>query len=160
MEQKTIKTFLNRFLIAVFIAFVIIQIFHPEKNENNAITKDNIETMYPVPDSVHMILKKACYDCHSDYTNYPWYNRIQPVAWWLNDHIKKGKRHVNFSEFGKNPIEKQAKKLKKCADEIEEGGMPLDNYLWIHKDAILSNQEKDMLINWCNTLSKQIAEKK
>ncbi len=142
----------------LFVGLVVIQVFHPNKNNNPAITSDDITKMYPMSDSVHNILAKACYDCHSNNTNYPWYNNIQPVAWWLNDHIEEGKHHVNFSEFGKYPLAKQAKKLKKCAKEIEEGDMPLDNYLWIHKDAILTPQEKQLVLDWAKNLSQQIAQ--
>jgi Haem-binding domain len=156
MESKKVKFIINRVLIALFLGLVVIQLFHPAANSAGAATADDITKMYTVPDSVQTILKKACFDCHSDCTVYPWYNRIQPVAWWLDDHIREGKSHVNFSEFGKYPFYRQAKKLKKCAHEIEEGGMPMDQYLWIHKDAILTAQEKQTIISWLNKQSEAI----
>jgi hypothetical protein len=82
---------------------------------------------------------------------------MQPVAWWMADHVNEGKGELNFSEFGKYAITKRAKKLKKAAKEVEEGGMPLSSYTWMHKDAILSDQEKQTLMNWANQLSAQIA---
>ena len=157
MAKVNVKGLVRKILIGLLIALVVIQFFRPGKNNNPTITDKDITRLYTVPDSVQQILAKACNDCHSDNTRYPWYNNIQPVAWWLNDHIKDGKKEMNLSEFGNRPLVKQAKKLKKCAKEIEEGEMPLDSYTWIHKDAVLTPAEKQMLINWARGLSDQIS---
>ncbi len=101
------------------------------------------------------IAKKACYDCHSNNTRYPWYSNFQPVAWWLDSHINEGKEELNFSEYGKRTLVKRAKKLRKIAEEVEEGEMPLKSYTWIHKDARLTDQEKKIVIDWANNLSQQ-----
>ena len=157
MASSKIGGIIKKTMIGLLVALIVIQFIHPAKNINTAVTADDFNTIYPIPDSVNKILQKACYDCHSNNTRYPWYNNIQPVAWWLNDHINEGKRELNFSEYGKRPMAKRAKKLKKIAKEVQEGGMPLDSYTWIHKDAILTEAEKTMLINWANNLSEQIA---
>ncbi|MBZ4152212.1 heme-binding domain-containing protein, partial [Escherichia fergusonii] len=78
--------------------FVAAQAFRPAKNNSNDTSKD-ISKSYVVPENVKAILAKACNDCHSNNTKYPWYAEIQPVAWWLNDHIQDGKKHLNFNEF-------------------------------------------------------------
>ena len=152
------KRILKKVLIGLIVVLVIIQFIHPAKNLSNTVSAKDIAVMYPMPDSVHQILQKACYDCHSNNTRYPWYNNIQPVAWWLNHHVDEGKDELNFSEFGELPIAKQAKKLKKVTKEVQKGGMPLDSYTWIHKDAILTDEEKNRIIDWANNLSQQIAE--
>lgn len=149
-------TIIKRTLIGLLIAFVIIQFIHPAKNISTVVTADDFNNLYQIPDSVQTILKKACYDCHSDNTSYPWYNNIQPVAWWLNNHINEGKGELNFSEFGKRPMAKRAKKIRKIAKEVQGGDMPLDSYTWIHKNAILTEAEKNMVINWANNLAQQI----
>ena len=136
---------------------VFIQFIHPAKNVDTTTTPQDITIMYPMPDSVHVILQKACYDCHSNTTRYPWYNNVEPVAFWLNNHIKEGKQHLNFSEFGSYPVAKQVKRLKNTAKEVEEGGMPLNSYLWIHKDAVLTPAEKNMVISWANGLAQRIS---
>ena len=102
----------KKVLIFLLVVFIIIQFFRPEKNQNDQILASDITHVVTVPDSVMGILKVACYDCHSNNTRYPWYNNIQPVAWWMKDHIDEGKRELNFSEFGKRPPAKQVKKLK------------------------------------------------
>ncbi len=148
---------IKKSLTGLLVIAVVVQFFHPAKNINTTTSRQDIAALYTVPDSVNQVLQKACMDCHSNNTRYPWYNNVQPVAWWLNDHIKDGKRELNFSEFGARTPEKQARKLKKLAKEVQDGDMPLSSYTWIHKDAILTDQEKNLLITWANTLSDQIS---
>ncbi|OBQ15136.1 MAG: cytochrome C, partial [Aphanizomenon flos-aquae LD13] len=79
--------------------------------------------------------------------------------WWIGDHIKDGKHHLNFDEFSNYRIAKQYKKLDECIDELKEGGMPLDSYNLIHKDAVLTDTEKQALINWCAGIRDSIKAK-
>jgi heme-binding protein len=159
MAKMNIRGIVKKVLIVLVIAFVIIQFFRPARNVSAAVTEKNITRMYTVPDSVQVILQKACYDCHSNNTRYPWYYNIQPVAWWMNDHINDAKKELNFSEFSNRPAAKQVKKLKKCAKEVQENGMPLQSYLWEHKEAVLTDREKNILIDWFTNLSDQISAK-
>ena len=141
----------------MLLLLIIIQFIRPSGNHSNKLSPNDITLHYPVPDTVLSILRRSCYDCHSNNTTYPWYNRIQPVAWWLNSHVTDGKRKLNFSEFAAYPPKKQAGKLKNTVEEIKEGGMPLDSYLWIHHDAGLEQGQKDLLIHWADSLQKIIA---
>ena len=102
----------------------------------------DISKVYVVPDSVTQILKTSCYDCHSNNTVYPWYSKIQPVAWWLNDHIEEGKREINFSEFATYRIGRQYKKMDEIIKQVKEDEMPLSSYTLIHKNAILTQKSK------------------
>ncbi len=147
---------LKRSFVALLGVLLIIQFFRPAANTSAAVVGTDVAKVYPVPDSVSQILQRACYDCHSNNTRYPWYSHMQPVAWWLNDHIVDGKRHLNFSEFGNYSKFRQAKKLGETAEEVEKGDMPLDSYTWIHKDAILSAEEKNRLTTWARQLSREI----
>lgn len=120
---------------------------------------NHISKLYPYPDSVKTILAKACNDCHTNNTRYPWYNNIQPVAWWLNNHVKDGKRHFNIDEFASYRIARQYKKLEECIEQVKEGEMPLSSYTLIHKDAILTDAEKQTLFSWCNAVRDSIKAK-
>ena len=97
----------------VLIGLVLVQ-FAPRAtlNISNKKSLSSIDNVHNVPDSVLLILKTSCYDCHSNNTTYPWYSKIQPVSWWLNDHISEGKRELNFDEFGSYSIRRQFNKLK------------------------------------------------
>jgi hypothetical protein len=148
--------FFKKILLALFLLLIAIQFIHPKKNESTEVLATDISKTYVVPADVQTILAKACNDCHSNNTKYPWYNNIQPVAWWLNDHVNDGKRHLNFSEFGSYRIARQYKKLDECIDEVKEGDMPLSSYTWIHKDAILTETEKQSLYTWFTAVRDSI----
>jgi hypothetical protein len=145
---------LKRILIALLIILVLIQFIRPQKNIHAGVQPNSILNKYPASAEVKSILEKACFDCHSNNTRYPWYNNIQPVAWWLNDHINEGKRELNFDEFLTYPVKKQFKKIGKAMDEVKEGGMPLSSYTIIHKDAKLTATEKQAFLAWASQVEK------
>jgi Haem-binding domain len=142
-------------LLLLFV-FVVLQFFRPKKNIAEGSSVNDITTKYAVPVDVMASLQTSCYDCHSNNTKYPWYSNIQPVAWWLSNHIEDGKRHFNFSEFASYRIGKQYRKLEEINGEIEEGGMPLSSYTLIHGDAKLSAAQKTSIANWVNTIRDSI----
>jgi len=145
----------KKLLIVLLVIFVVAQAFRPEKNNSNDTSKD-ISNSYVVPENVKTILAKACNDCHSNNTRYPWYAEVQPVAWWINDHVKDGKKHLNFNEFDGYRIAKQYKKLEECIEEVKDGEMPLTSFTIIHKDAKLSDDEKQILFTWCEIVRDSI----
>jgi len=150
---------MKRAILIILVLLVVIQFIRPSRNLTTELSANDITRHYTVPDTVSAILKKACNDCHSNYTRYPWYTNIQPVGWWLQHHVNDGKGELNFSEFGAYTAKRQSHKMQSVAKEVKDGDMPLDSYLWIHKDAILSDGEKQVLINWADSLSKDIAAK-
>ena len=145
----------KKILVILLIILIVMQVFRPAKNTSNDTTKD-ISKNYAVPDSVKTILAKACNDCHSNNTRYPWYAEVQPVAWWMSGHIKDAKRQINFNDFDGYRIAKQYKRMEDCMDEVKEGGMPLPSYTLIHKDAILTDEEKQILLTWFETVRDSI----
>jgi len=142
--------------ILLLAAFIVIQFFRPAKNKSEGIGPNDITRLYAVPQDVQAILKTSCYDCHSNNTVYPWYAEVQPVAWWLNKHVQDGKKDLNFAEFGKYRIRKQNKKLEEINELVKENEMPLDSYLWIHKNAKLNDQQKMTLATWVEAVRDTI----
>ena len=119
-----------KLLLALAALLLVIQVFRPAKNLAAAepFTGPNeITVLHPASPEVKQILAVACYDCHSNRTRYPWYAEVQPVSWWLANHIRDGKRHLNFSEFGTYNAKRQAKKLDEIVDEVKDHGMPLSS---------------------------------
>ncbi|MFD2932384.1 heme-binding domain-containing protein [Spirosoma flavum] len=145
-----------RKILLIFLgAFVLIQFVRPEKNQITGISANDIATKYAIPADVHNVLKRSCFDCHSNNTVYPWYDNIQPVSWWLNSHIKEGKDELNFSEFATYSPKKADHKLEKIGEAVTDGWMPLGSYLWIHRDAKLSSEEAKLVSNWASQLRSQ-----
>jgi hypothetical protein len=138
-------------------ALVIIQFFRPARNISSAKSPNDISNKYAVPASVQEILNTSCYDCHSNNTVYPWYANIQPVAWWLADHVNEGKKELNFSEFITYSPKKAHHKLEEVIEMVKEGEMPLQSYTIIHQNAKLSDAQKLEIATWADGLMKEIA---
>lgn len=141
---------LKKILLLLLAALVIIQFIHPAKNQSEQVQPNYIGNVYPVPENVSLILEKACNDCHSNNTRYPWYSRLQPVDWWMNNHVVDGKRHLNLDEYTHKNLRYQYHKLEEIAEQVKDGEMPMDSYTWTHKDAILTEAEKQQLIGWAD----------
>lgn len=139
----------KKILLALLALFLIIQLFRPEKNNSNDLT-NAVTKKYEVPEEVAVILKNACNDCHTNNTVYPWYANIQPAAWWLEEHVVDGKRHLNLSDFIKLPIAVQNHKFEEIVEVIDENEMPLESYtyLGLHQEANLTSADKDILKGW------------
>lgn len=142
--MKTLKTT----GLVLLILLVGIQFFPTNNNQNKDITNTDFMVMYKVPKAVEDNLKKSCYDCHSNYTQYPWYNKIQPISWFLEKHIKEGKAELNFNEFGNLSTRRKRSKLKSIVNEIKDEKMPISSYTFIHKDAQLSKGDRDQIENY------------
>lgn len=152
------KKILKPLALVLLAALLIIQFFRPKKNvsDSSAVFANEITTVHHVPDDVQQILKTSCYDCHSNNTEYPWYSNIQPVAWWLADHVNEGKKELNFSEFATYRIGRKYRKLEEISKEIEEDEMPLNSYTLIHTDTKLNTQQKTSIDNWVASLRDSI----
>ena len=145
------KKYLKTGLIALATILVLSQFIRPEKNLSANVNND-ITKAFVVPDSIQNILKTSCYDCHSNKTVYPWYAEVQPVAWWLDDHIHEGKKEVNFNEFASYKPRRQFKKFTEIIEQEEEDEMPLKSYTIVHRDAVMSPEKKAQLIAWAQAM--------
>ena len=140
---------IKKILLVLLVLLVVIQFIRPDKNASDDQTYA-VSTTYKVPEEVNQILKVACNDCHSNKTEYPWYANFQPSAWWLDDHVQDGKRHLNFSNFTQLPLAVQNHKFEELVETVEEKEMPLESYtyLGLHAEANLTKQQRTVLIDW------------
>ena len=134
--------------LALLVIFVLIQFYRPEKNSSQGDHTAVFMTETNPPEEVKSILVKACYDCHSDNTVYPWYNNIAPVSYWLADHVKHGKGHLNFSAWEEYDTKKKDHKLDEVIEMVEAGEMPLKEYTWTHEEARLTAVQRQAIIEW------------
>lgn len=136
--------------------FLILQFIRPDYNTGEIKGENDIYQVVEVPKEVDAILAKACFDCHSNHTEYPWYSQIQPFGWWIADHVDEGKEELNFSEFKSMPPKAQLHKLHETIEMIEDNEMPLESYTWIHSDAKLTPEEKELVIEWAKGAQDKI----
>jgi Haem-binding domain len=139
----------KKILLGVLVLFILIQFIKPEQNLSGDDTY-HISTKYIVPNDVQNILKVACNDCHTNQSEYPWYAKIQPVAWFMNHNITDGKRHYNLSTFAKLPIAVQNHKFEETIEQVEKHEMPDKSYTYfgLHPQAKLSDAQRQILISW------------
>jgi hypothetical protein len=149
----------RRILLIIIIILIAIQFIRPAKNQSIDVLPSDISHVYTVPQNVSVILKKACNDCHTNNTVYPWYAQIQPVGWWLNHHIEEGKDELNFNEFGAYAVPRQYHKLEEVVEQVKEGEMPIWSYTLIHTNAKLTDEEKQTLINWAQGIRNTMKAK-
>ena len=139
---------LKKIAIVLLVALVIAQFFGPEKNEGDITAVDTFLAETNPPENVRKILSESCFDCHSNSTKYPWYDNITPVNYWLNDHVKDGKKHLNFSDWSTYSLKKKEHKMDELYEEVEKGEMPLDSYTWTHSEANLTQEEIAEMVAW------------
>ncbi|GGG42832.1 heme-binding protein [Croceivirga lutea] len=140
--------------IVLLVAFVGIQFIPTTRNHSEVVPKTDFILVNDVPNDIKNKLQVFCYDCHSNNTKYPWYNKVQPVAWFLEDHIKEGKAELNFNEWDDYSNRRKNSKLKSIINQIENGEMPLNSYTIIHGNAKLSESEKKLLIEFMSDLKE------
>jgi hypothetical protein len=130
--------------IVVAVAFVVIQ-FVPVERTNPAVTRPLV-----APEPVGSILKRSCYDCHSNETKWPWYAHVAPVSWLVADDVVKGRKKLNLSTWGDYSNAKRSSKADSMAEEVEDGQMPLPKYVRIHADAKLSAEDVKAIREWAD----------
>lgn len=140
----------KKIALVLLVVLVGMQFYRPEKNqvEGDYVVAFEAETQPSA--EVKEILRSACYDCHSDHTQYPWYNNVAPISYWLADHIKEGKEHLNFSDWENYTAKKKDHKLEEVVEEVKKGGMPLKEYTWTHGDARLTQEQIIALVTWAD----------
>jgi hypothetical protein len=147
MKQRSgLKRFLVRVMIGLLVLFVAIQ-FWPVARSNPPVTGD-----LAAPEPVNSILRRSCYDCHSNETRWPWYSYVAPVSWLVAHDVEEGREHMNLSEWSKLSENKRASVADEMAEEVEDGEMPLPMYLRAHADAKLSDEDKRILRKWADEL--------
>ena len=134
-------TFRRIFWIALAL-FLVIQLVPSER------TNPPVQTDLPAPADIRSILHRACYDCHSNETHWPWYSAVAPVSWLVIHDVDEARDHMNFSTWNAYDEEEQRDHLEECWEEIEDGEMPLWYYLPLHPSARLTDAEKEKIRNW------------
>jgi hypothetical protein len=143
-------------LCSALALLIIIQFFQPKKNDTVANPKNDIVFALEMPANVKKKIVNACYDCHSEKTRYPFYNRIAPVSWLLANHIREGKAKLNFSAWATYEKKEQIKLLDEICEVITNNEMPLKSYVIMHSNAIINEKEKADICAWAEQAAEQV----
>jgi hypothetical protein len=137
-------------VVILAIAFVAAQFIRPARTNPTFASTQTIENIVNVPPDVRTTLMRACGDCHSDQTEWPWYSHVAPTSWFVIDHVDSGRKHINLSEWvhpGHEPAD-SIDRLKAMCREVQSGGMPLTSYLLIHWSSKLSADDVKRICEW------------
>jgi heme-binding protein len=131
-------------------------IINPSLKNPPIIAAETVLATNAPPGEIVTLLRNACYDCHSDETKWPWYSHVAPVSWWLVDHIKDGRKHLNFSHWPHDDPQRAARKWGRVADEVNEQSMPLASYTWMHPEARFTAAQREQLAKWAETEAERL----
>ncbi len=120
----------------LFILFILLQLI-PINTNNPAVTR---EIKWNAPET-RALAQRACFDCHSNETVWPWYSKIAPIKFMLADHVNEGRGRLNFSQWDQPNAD-----YDEIEESVREGAMPLQSYLMIHSNAKLTDAEKEQLL--------------
>jgi hypothetical protein len=148
------KRILRVALMAVLFAVIVTSFIPVDRQTASVDGEMSFENYSNGNEEMYNLVKTACYDCHSNETEYPWYSNVSPAKFILQDHINEGRHEFNFSEWGTMPLKDRNHILEECAEEVEEKEMPLKGYALLHGDANLSNQQRSELANYFLSLMK------
>jgi hypothetical protein len=138
MNRKVVKSG----LLAVGLALVLAQLMPVDRS--NPPVRGEVEAS----PEVRAILRRACYDCHSNETVWPWYGRVAPVSWLLARDVREGRKEVDFSVFGQYPEKRRQRKWTEIPEQVGKGEMPPWFYVAVHPEARLSDADRARLVRW------------
>ena len=133
---------LKKILIGVAGVLIVIQ-FIPVDRSNPPVEGEIMEST-----ELKTVLKKSCYDCHSNETVWPWYSYVAPVSWLVADDVHEGRKHLNFSNWQNIEVRKVSKAKQEIWEMVSEGEMPLSKYVLLHPEAKLSEKDKQIIKDW------------
>jgi hypothetical protein len=146
-------------LLLLLVVTIAMQFFRPER-ANPPVDRDlHITAALDVPADVMYLLERACADCHSHSTEWPWYTNVAPVSWVIAHHVDHGRECVNFDQWATYTEYEMQKVLDEIAEEVDQGKMPLPAYLRMHAEARLSDGDRARIVTWAGQERDRIIEK-
>jgi hypothetical protein len=144
---------LKRIALALLAVFLLAQIVQPKRTNPPVVPSRSLEAHVPVPPDVMPILKRACGDCHSSETRWPWYSHVAPISWVVADDVNLGRSHINFQDWEAQENPKEASEhLALICKQVREKGMPPLSYRMMHKESWLSEKDVDAICAWSQSV--------
>ena len=141
-------------LLVLVLALIVAQFFPPDRTNPQVNPGATFEAVAKASPEAARVFQRACYDCHSNTTIWPWYSRVAPVSWLLADDVRKGRAHVNFSEWANYGPDMASEKLKDACAEVKAGEMPLWFYRIVHSQSRLSEEDVNAI---CGAVGKTVS---
>jgi Haem-binding domain len=147
----------KRVVLVLFVLFLAMQLYRPARTNPPTDATRRLRTRVAVPADVGDILDRACHDCHSNETRWPWYSHVAPLMWGVAWDVNEGRRHWNLSDW-RFSTEEGADLLDEMCTEVKRATMPLPRYVWLHPEARLRAQDVQRLCAWTNEAIDELFE--
>ncbi|MEP0266321.1 heme-binding domain-containing protein [Dokdonia sp.] len=147
-----------KIIVLILLMLVCIQFYRPNKNVQKGATISDILISKNAPAEISKLYTNACYDCHSNYTNYEWFDNIAPVSWFIDANIEKGVSVLNFSNWKNISIIEKEILFSAISFNIDSDKMPKKNYTMFHPKSELSEEDKAKMIEWIIQVKKRFLE--
>ncbi len=151
------KKILKIIAIVLCIGIIAIQFYRPARENLPIIPEQTLEATVQVPENIRQTFARSCNDCHTNKTDWSWYSNIAPISWKMVEHVEEGRKELNFSVWETYTNKRKLKKLDEICEEITSKAMPLDQYVWIHWDVKLSDDEINSICEWTKKESEKLA---
>jgi hypothetical protein len=159
MKKGKVKRILRWVLLVGVCLFAIAQVVRPAKTNPPVDASMTLESHVAVDPQVAGILDRACADCHSNKTRWPWYSDVAPVSWFVIDHVNDGRGHLNYSEWGKYDASEQRGLLRQTCLMVKKGAMPISSYTPMHPSSKLTADDVTLLCQWTDKARGQTPER-
>lgn len=145
-------------LLALLGIFVGIQLFPSGRPANSPVEGYDFFSRYQVPREVEQLIRTSCFDCHSQEVNYPWYAHVAPISWLVSRDVRNGRSHLDFSNWASLEKKEKIQLAGEIGEEVEDGIMPMAIYVYMHSEAMLDQDQRDLIVEWAEGLAEQIFE--
>jgi hypothetical protein len=141
------KNFLK--IVYGFLGLVVVaQLFRPQLTNPQSDAAVSVKNYKGISPQVAATIERACFDCHSNETRWPWYSYVTPINYLIASDVSRGRRHMNFSEWGNYSPGRVKSVLDNIYDQVYNHEMPLAQYKWMHPRARLTDAEVKMICDW------------
>jgi hypothetical protein len=142
------RTLLKRLSVIATIVFLAIQLIPIDRTNPTVTPTQSICAIEQVPPVPRAILQRACMDCHSNETHWPWYSHIAPVSWWMANDVHEARRKMNLSHWGDYSEKKRDHELEEICNELLDNEMPESTYTFMHHSASVTEDERAAVCEW------------
>ncbi len=147
--------------VIAIVAGIVSQFAGVEKHNRRVVASETIEAQTQMPPNVAGILRRACYDCHSEETRWYWYARVAPFSWLVTSDVYAARYNMDFSEWGRLTAAQKDDRLEGICELVKKGEMPLWYYKPMHyPDAFLSDADANALCAWTAAERTRLAQPK
>lgn len=139
----------SKIIIGIVAVFILMQAIRLKRTNPPVIPSRSLQAHVDVPPDVQAVLKRSCYDCHSNSTVWPWYSNIAPVSWYVIRDVNVARGHVNLQDWSAQINEQEGKEhLGLVCKLVREGKMPPADYRTMHKGTDVTPEETASICAW------------